>query len=156
MVTMNILKIYNRLSELPVGKRLFSFLVCWNAPYFGSISPVFTELKPGVAAASMKNRRKVRNHIKTVHAIACCNLCELVAGTAMEASVPRHKRWIPKGMQVSYLRKAETNLSARCEPGVIDDGFSGDLPVVVDVKDQHSQVVVSAVITMYISDKKAR
>ncbi len=151
---MNLQKIYNRLSDFPGGKKLFSLLVCWNAPYFGSISPVFTELKQGAAAAQMKNRRKVHNHIKTVHAIACCNLCELVAGTAMIVSLPADKRWIPKGMQVQYLRKATTDLSARCEPGKLDAGINGDFPVSVDVTDSHGQVVVSAIITMYISDKK--
>lgn len=150
---MNIVKIYNRLSGLPGGKKLFSLLVCWNAPYFGSISPVFTDLQSGLSVAGIKKRRKVHNHIKTVHAIACCNLCELVAGTAMVASLPKNLRWIPKGMDVQYLRKAKTDLSARCEPGEIDPGFSGDLPLNVDVVDTEGEVVVSAVITMYISQK---
>lgn len=151
---MNILKTYNRLAGLPGGKKLFSLLVCWTAPYFSSISPVITELRPGMSAARIKKRRKVHNHIKTVHAIACCNLCELVAGTAMMVSLPRGKRWIPKGMQVQYLRKAQTDLSARCEPGMVAAGFSGDLPLNVDVIDANGETVVSAVITMYISDTK--
>ncbi len=150
---MNIVKIYNRLSGLPGGKKLFSLLVCWNAPYFGSISPVFTDLRPGLSVARIKKRRKVHNHIKTVHAIACCNLCELVAGTAMVASLPKNLRWIPKGMEVQYLRKAKTDLSARCEPGEINPDFSGDLPLNVNVVDAEGEVVVSAVITMYISQK---
>ena len=58
---MDILKIYNRLAGLPGGRRLFSWLVCWKrAPIFRSISPLFTELKPGLSAARIKNRRKVR------------------------------------------------------------------------------------------------
>ncbi len=151
---MNVLKIYTRLAGLPGGKKLFSLLVCWNAPYFGSISPLFTELKPGLAAAGIKKRRKVHNHIQTVHAIACCNLCELVAGVALMVSLPQGLRWIPKGMQVSYLKKAATDLSARCEIEAIAADFSGDLPLSVDVIDSHGEVVVSAVITMYISARK--
>lgn len=151
---MDIVTTYNRLSGLPGGKWLFSRLVCWNAPYFRSISPMFTDLRPGLSAAMLKKRRKVHNHIKTVHAIACCNLAELVAGTAMEASLPKSLRWIPKGMQVQYLKKTETDLSARCEPGDIAPDFSGDLPLNIDVTDTRGQVVVRAVITMYISPKK--
>lgn len=151
---MNILSIYNRLEKLPGGRKLFSWLVCFKAPYFGSIRPVFTELKPGVSAAQIKNRRRVHNHIKTVHAIAICNLCELVAGTAIVASLPKSKRWIPKSMQVDYLHKAETDLSARCTPGIIGEGTLGDLPLTVDVLDTHNQIVASAVITMYITNKK--
>jgi len=35
------------------------------------------------------------------------NLCELVAGTMTEISVPRNMRWIPGTMTIDYLSKAE-------------------------------------------------
>lgn len=149
---MHIVSLYDRVAPLPFGRWLFSRLVCLQAPYFSSIRPVFTELKPGLVAAEIKNRRKVHNHIKTVHAIACCNLCELVAGVSMMTSLPAGKRWIPKGMTVQYVNKAKTDLSAFAAPGLIASDYQGDLPVKVDVKDTNGTVVVTAEITMYISD----
>ena len=61
----------------------------------------------------MPNRKAVHNHIGTVHAIAMCNLAELVGGVMTDATID-HKshRWIPKGMTVQYLAKAETDLEA--------------------------------------------
>ena len=68
-----VLSLWKRLTPLPLGKRLFSRIVCFKAPYFGSIRPVFEELQSGYGVVRLKNRRAVQNHIGTVHAIAMCN-----------------------------------------------------------------------------------
>lgn len=151
----SLLSLYRKLARLPAGKWLFSRAVCFRAPYFASIRPVFDDLRPGRAEAHMKNRRRVRNHINTVHAIAMVNLCEFVAGTLTEVTVPAGMRWIPKGMTVEYLAKAKTGLRAVCQ---IDPGTEWnapfDLPVVVNVLDDANQAVVRAVITMWITERK--
>lgn len=110
-----------------------------------------------MAVVSMKNRRRVRNHIGTVHAIAMCNLCELAAGTMTDASVPAGMRWIPKGMQVEYLNKATTDLVATAQlPGPIIPGDAFELPVVTEVRDSAGVIVLKATITMWVSPKKPR
>ena len=53
----------------------------------------------------MKKRRAVTNHLKTVHAIAMCNMAELAGGLMTEVSLPQGKRWIPSGMTVKYLKR---------------------------------------------------
>ncbi len=93
-----LLKLYNQCAVLPLGKRIFSKLVCLKAPYFGTIRPVFQQLRPGCCAIRMKNRRAVHNHIGSVHAIAMCCLAELAAGTLLEVSLAPGMRWIPRGM----------------------------------------------------------
>ena len=150
-----VLKLYRKLARLPGGKWFFSRAVCFKAPYFASIRPTFDELRPGYCEAHMKNRRRVRNHIDTVHAIAMVNLCELVAGTLSEVTVPTGMRWIPKGMTVEYLRKATTDLRAVCQirPDVKWEG-AFDLPIVVNVLDERNQATVRAVISMWITPKK--
>ena len=100
------LSLYRRLAGRPFGRRLFSLAVSWKAPYFRTIRPVFVELSPGRGEVRARNRRAVHNHIGTFHAIACCNLA---AGTTMEATLPGTHRWIPKGMSVGYLAKAESS-----------------------------------------------
>jgi hypothetical protein len=60
----------------------------------------------------MKQRWSVQNHIKTVHAIAVCNLVEMNMGLVAEATIPDNLRWIPKGMDVQYLKKATGKLIA--------------------------------------------
>ncbi len=108
-----VVALFDRMRRWPFGLWLFSRIICFKAPYFGSISPLITQLESGLCEASMKHRRKVTNHIGTVHAIALCNLAELCAGMCTEASVPKGMRWIPKSMQVEYLKKAEGTMQAR-------------------------------------------
>ena len=74
----------------PADSWLFSRAVCFKAPYFGTISPLFTVLETGRCEAIIKDRRRVHNHIGTVHAIALCNLAELTAGVMTDASLPGH------------------------------------------------------------------
>lgn len=149
------LRLYRKFTRFPMGKWLFSRAVCLKAPYFASIVPRFLSLESGKAEVAMKNRRRVRNHIGTVHAIAMCNLCELAAGTMTEASMPPGMRWIPKAMQVDYLNKASTDLVATARlDGPLVAGEAYELPVSVKVTDASGQVVLSVVITMWISPSK--
>jgi len=154
-VPMNrVLALWNRLQARPFGKWLFARIICWKAPYFSTISPNFHELKPGYAKVSLKKRRAVQNHIGTVHAIAACNLAELGAGTMMEASLPASMRWLPKGMNVQYLKKCETDLVAECITDDFSEGPARDVIVSVDMKDLHGNVVVHADINMYVSPRR--
>jgi acyl-coenzyme A thioesterase PaaI-like protein len=150
------LSIWQRMSAWPGGKWLFSRLVCLKAPYFSSISPRFVELGPGHAIVRMKKRRKVKNHIGTVHAIAICNLAEIGAGTMTDATVPKTSRWIPKGMSVEYLAKAETDLRAVISIDPIPDfGEALELPVHASVTDTNGKEVFRAVVTMWVTPKPA-
>ena len=97
-----VIQTYEKMAHRPFGKKLFSMYVCFRAPYFSSISPTFTALSDGYAEVTINNRRKVRNHLGTVHAIAMCNMAELAGGTMTEVSIPRSMRWIPNGMEVKY------------------------------------------------------
>lgn len=140
---------------MPAGKWLFSRVVCWKAPYFGSIRPVFVELRPGYSQVRMRKRRAILNHIGTVHAIAMCNVAELAAGTMTEVTIPATHRWIPKGMTVEYVGKAESDLRAMAVIDPIPEfGAAMELPVTVTVVDTADQPVFRAVITMWVSPRK--
>lgn len=153
----NAMSLWQRLSKMPGGKWGFSRLLCLKAPYFASIRPSFEELRAGYCEVHIKKRRSVLNHIGTVHAIAMCNMAELAGGTMTEVSIPSTHRWIPKGMTVKYLKKAETDLRAvaRLDPLPRFDAAS-ELPVTVNVMDASGQEVLSAVITMWVSPRKAQ
>ena len=148
------LALWKRSERVPFGKAIFSRIICWKAPYFASIRPRFEELRPGYSRISMRKRRAVTNHIGTVHAIAMCNLAELAAGTMAEVSIPAAMRWLPKGMAVEYLSKAETDVEAHASVGAIAEGPGRDIPVTVEVKDRAGVVVCRAVITMWVSPRR--
>lgn len=149
----SLLNIYSKCIKLPFGKVVFSKLVCLKAPYFGTIKPLFQDLKPGYCEITIKNRRAVHNHIKSVHAIAMCNLSELAAGTMLEVSLPKNMRWIPKGMNVEYLKIARTDLKAVCRISTDSLDRPQELPMTVHVTDTRGEEVFRAVITMHISKK---
>ncbi len=146
------LSVYNKLHGLPLGKYLFSRIICLMAPYFKTIKPRFVELKPGYCEIRMKNRKAIRNHLNSVHAIAMCNLCELAGGTALDVTLPSHLRWIPRGMEVQYIKMAKTNLKGTCSiPGDTIKG-KGSLPVTVSVTDTGGIEVMKAIINMHITE----
>jgi uncharacterized protein (TIGR00369 family) len=147
---------WQRLERFPLGKALFSRVICWKAPYFASIRPRFEEFRPGFARVSMTKRRAVTNHIGTVHAIAMCNLAEIAAGTMTEITIPRTMRWLPKAMEVQYLRKAETSVEATATVGEVPEGAAREVPVQVEVKDRGGQIVCRATITMWVSPRKVQ
>jgi len=151
-----VLKLHKKLSSYPYGKRLFSKAVARMAPYFTTIKPLIEEIRPNYIKVSMKKRRSVHNHLKTVHAIAMCNLCEFAAGICMEASIPKNRRWIPVGMEVAYLKKAKTNLTAICDLGTPDWDTIDKQICFVSVRDTSDVEVMTAYINMKVSDKPGR
>jgi acyl-coenzyme A thioesterase PaaI-like protein len=153
-----VLEIYGMLTRWPLGHWVFSKAVCLKAPYFGSISPTITRLENGRCEARIKDRRAVHNHIGTVHAIALCNLAELCAGLMTDASLPDGMRWIPKGMTVSYLKRAKGRMHATATPviAIVPASEGYDLPVNVDVLDDAGDKVFHAEIRMWLSPKPGK
>ncbi len=151
--TTAMLTLYKRLNGLPAGKWLFSKILCLKSPYFQSIAPKVIRLEPGFSEWTLRKRRKVTNHIGSVHALAMGNLAEMCAGTCIEATLPLHLRWIPKRTTVDYLAKATTNLRGVCQ---INQGqlVLGDNVVTVIVFDENKTEVFHAEITMYVSQHK--
>ena len=150
------LGMWRRLSTKPGGKWLFSKAIAEKAPYFKTIRPQFVELSPSRCVITAPLRRAVKNHIGTFHAIAMCNMAEVCGGILTEVAVPEAThRWIPKGMTVEYLKKAETDLRAVAEFNPMPTfGAAAELPVEVKVFDTRDQLVFRAVITMWVTPKK--
>jgi acyl-coenzyme A thioesterase PaaI-like protein len=148
-----ITRIYRRLESLPLGKRLFAWLICWNAPYFFSIKPRFYRFGPGKVVVGMRKRRAVENHIRSIHALAMGNLCELAAGTLMEATVPGHLRWLPRSMQIEYLKPARSDIRAEARLTKTEWPGKEDVEVPVTVRDAEGLEVVRATILMHISPR---
>lgn len=133
---------------------MFSRIVCFKAPYFSSIRPQIAALRQGYCEVHLTKRRAVQNHIGTVHAIAMCNMAELAAGVMTDASLPSTHRWIPKGMTVEYLKKAQTHLVAKAALERWPDlAVALDVPVSVDVLNTAGELVFKATVTMRVSPK---
>ena len=151
-----VLGTYRALERWPLGRWLFSRLVCWKAPYFASIRPRILLLEPGRGVATIRHRRRVSNHLGTVHAIALCNLAEFIGGLTTDASIPASMRWIPRGMDVEYLKKARGPMRAVATPlDAPREPVGGhELPVRVEVFDAAGDVVFRATIRMWVSARR--
>lgn len=152
------LALYERMRRWPAGHWLFTRAICFKAPYFGSISPLIEVLEPGRCVARLRRHRRITNHIGSVHAIAMCNLAELVGGMMTEVSLPDSMRWIPKGMTVEYVKKAMGTIRGVATPAIpivaADSGYP--LPVDVVLTDDAGDVVFLATISMWMSPRPAR
>ncbi|MDO6720962.1 hotdog fold domain-containing protein [Psychrosphaera sp. 1_MG-2023] len=147
-----VLSLYNKMGKLPFGKKLFSLFASNKAPYFKTVSPLITKVVPGECHCLIKKRRKVENHIGTVHVIAIANGLEMAMGFMAEASIPTHLRWIPKGMDLQYTAKAGSDI--RCVALLENNQWQvGDLPVEVTAFDENDVVVVKGIIHLWVSEK---
>ena len=154
-----VLDLWTTLSRLPQGKRIFSVAFSQKAPYFATIRPRFVELRPHYAELVVPKRRRVHNHLGTLHAIALCNGLEAAMGALAEVTIPAGKRWIPTGMDVSYPAKATSDVTCIAETDPeqwTSDALpnsGGDLPVRVRGVRSDGTVVVEGVIRLWVTRK---
>ena len=147
---------WTKVQGLPLGDRVFSFLFARKAPYFASIRPRFLTIEPNHVALLIPKRRRVHNHLGTVHAIALCNGLEAAMGVLAEASIPSDKRWIPKGMEVSYTAKATTDITCIAETDPEQwIGDDPDVPVRVRGVRKDGTVVIEGTIRLWVTPKKS-
>ena len=152
-----VLSLWQKCTSIPlVGARVFSFAFGQKAPYFSSIRPRFTVIEPNHAELVIPDRRRVHNHLGTVHAIALCNGLEAAMGALAEVTIPETKRWIPKGMTVSYTAKAIGDITCIAETDAAQWTSSDpNLPVQVRGVDADGTVVIEGVINLWVTEKRA-
>ena len=133
--------LWQRLQPLPGGAWIFSRILGWAIPYSGSIGANVKILNPGYAKIELRDRRRVRNHLRSVHALALANLGELTGGLAMSGALPASTRGIPIKLTIEFFKKARGLLIAEshCSPPDITE--DADFNVVADIRDAEGDVV---------------
>lgn len=146
-----ILRLWTRLAPLPGGKRMFSLLVGAMAPYTGTIGARCEELRPGHARWTLRERRRVQNHLRSIHAIALVNLAEVTSGTAMLTALPRGVRGIVTALEIEYLKKARGRLTATSDVEVGPVTEPRDQQVVAAIHDAGGDEVARARVTWRVA-----
>lgn len=132
------------------NNEIFTKKVCEIAPYFSTIDPLFVQLEPGYAEVTMPNTKSVHNHLGTVHAIAMCNLAEIAAGILTDVSIKTNHRWIPIGMNVSYLAKATSELRGIADARNLNWDEVGEKDITVNITDTAGLEVCRAIVKVKI------
>ena len=144
-------RVVHKFDAYPAGLR--RFLITWA--FGGTVHFVrtaglrFEELTEERAVLLIRNRRRVQNHIGTVHAAAVALLGETATGAVFGMNVPDDKFPILRSMRIDYTRRsqgalrAEAWLSPEQRASFVRDE-KGDITVPVKITDETGESTVEA------------
>ena len=145
---------WSRLRPLPAGRLMFSLALGLLAPYSGNIGARVEEIRPGYARVGIKERRRLRNHLRSLHAIALINLGELATGLAVLSTLSADMRGIVLDIKAEYLKKARGRITAVAEfelPSLLQDGTA--CKVEACLQDQSGETIARVHATWLIGYK---
>ncbi len=146
-------KLWRLLSPLPGGKKIFSKLLGFLVPYTGTISAEIVEISggkdgsPSTVRAVMRDRRGIRNHLQSAHAIALANLAEVSTGLAVLNGVSSNYRAILTQFSIRYLKKGRGNLTSVCKFQLPENFVEGELAVEGHIENEAGETVATAIAT---------
>ena len=147
-------QLWDRVQGWPGGKALFSRLVGTMAPYPGTIGAEVLELRHGHAEVLMRDRRAVRNHLDSVHAVALVNLAELAGNIALAYSLPDDARFIVAGLSIEYLKKARGPIRGICDCPTPETSAKQEYPVLVRLVNEAGEDVAKATLRSLVGPKR--
>jgi uncharacterized protein (TIGR00369 family) len=145
---------WNILSRIPLGKMLFSRIIGRIAPYTGTIGATVVSLEKGRAMVVLKDRPRVRNHLRSIHAVALVNLAELAGNTALAFSMPDDARFIVAGISIDYIKKARGRITAEGVCPDIGDNRRAEYPVRVTMRDEQGEVVATSTLRTLVGPQR--
>jgi len=145
---------WQRLARWPGGAWLFSRMLGLTVPYTGTLGARVRVLAPGHCMVTLNEHRKVRNHLRSVHAMALANLGEMVTGLALMNSLPDRTRGILTGISVDYLKKARGTLSAECHCDIPENNASSEVTLAGAIRDSAGDTVASVQARWLIGPEK--
>ncbi len=142
-----LLRLWRTCEPLPGGRWLFGVAVRLMIPYTGSVSPRVEALEPGFARIAIRQRRRLEQHLGSIHAIALANVAEFASGAAMSTALPAGYRGIVTKLQIEYFKKARGVVTAEARTTLPDLSVEADHDFTADVHDTDGDLVARATVT---------
>lgn len=150
----NMIKLaWQALEGVPLGKQVFSLAVGRAAPYTGNMRAKVVELRPGYAKVVLRDRPSLRNHLKSIHAIALANLAELAGNIALSYSLPDDARFIVANIDIKYLKKARGTIYASSHCPIPETSERQEYLVPVDIHNADGELLCQATLTSLVGPK---
>ena len=143
-----------RLQNIPLGSWIFNRLLRYINPYTGALKARIVKLEPGYARLELKDRRAIRNHLNSIHAIALTNLGEFTSGMALISLFGENMRGIPKDIHIEFIKKARGLLSAECKTSLPE--FTTEIEHMVEavISNEENEVVAKVSVKWLLGFKK--
>ena len=116
-------------------------------PYSASVAPRILTLEPGFARVAIRDRRAVRNHLNSIHAIALANVGELASGLALISTLPADVQGIVVSLKVDYMKKARGTLVAASRSNLPHVGVDTEHVATAHVTDESGETVAQIFVT---------
>jgi acyl-coenzyme A thioesterase PaaI-like protein len=129
------------LQRLPGGGTLLGKTIGHFIPYTGNVRPKILSLGPGYAQVEMGDGRGVRNHLKSLHAMALGNLAEFTSAIAVLYGLPDDMHAILTHISLDYVKKGRGKVVATAQ--ITPPTEAGTYEVPVQITNESGQVVVS-------------
>ncbi|ROS01017.1 uncharacterized protein DUF4442 [Sinobacterium caligoides] len=106
--------IYERCQKLPEALRskALSFIFARVVKFFGTAKLRFELMTPTRSIVHVRNRKRVQNHIGSVHAVAMGLISESATGAIVGLNVSADSIPVLKSMHIDYLKRAVGDLRA--------------------------------------------
>jgi uncharacterized protein (TIGR00369 family) len=131
-------------------------------PFAGTAGVQIEELNEERSVLVLKNRKRVQNHIKGIHAAAMALLAESATGFVCAVGCPDDKLLLMKSMNLNYVRRSKGDLTAKAELSVeqremIKNEDKGEITVNIKVTDEdNKEPVICEMVWAWVPKKKSK
>lgn len=87
-------------------KRLLSWVIGRKVPFVGTSNIRFELMTKDKVVVSLKNKRKVRNHIHQIHAAAMILLAETATGMVLGMNIPDDRIPLVKSLNTDFVKRS--------------------------------------------------
>ena len=144
-------KAVNTINKLPESMRVFALSKAMGKiiKYAGTSGIRVEKLTPNECVIVMPNRKKVQNHIGSVHATAMGLLAESATGFMTGMTVPDDRIIVIRTMELNYQKRASGDMKAVAsfsneQVDYIKNTPKGDIEVPVVITDETGTETVKA------------